>query len=68
MAILAAPNPATQPNSTNPGLSRRELLAMHRYCLKYRALVRSNGTPSDEQSRTFILFSATTYEEGIACE
>lgn len=49
-----------------PKFSDSELQQMHRYCLKYRGLVRSGKTPNDDQTRRFLLFSRVTYAEGVA--
>jgi hypothetical protein len=46
--------------------TKTELQAMHRYCLKYRDLVRSDGTTRQDQDEKFILFSRVCYAEGIA--
>jgi hypothetical protein len=46
----------------------RELQAMHRWCLKYRDLVRSGGTPTPEQDEKFLLFQKACYAEGVAYE
>tara|TARA_R110000772_G_scaffold267274_1_gene390891 strand:- start:5319 stop:5486 length:168 start_codon:yes stop_codon:yes gene_type:complete len=50
----------------SPDFTPAELQAMHKWCLKYRDLVRSGGKPSDEQDETFILFSTVTYQTGVA--
>lgn len=46
--------------------TNNELRAMHRYCLKYRALVRGGGTPTPDQDEKFNLFSRVCYAEGVA--
>lgn len=51
-----------------PIFTPAELQSMHRYCLKYRQLVRSGGTPIQEQHERFMLFQAVCYAEGVACE
>ena len=43
-----------------------ELQAMHRWCLKYRDMVRSGGTPTAEQEEMFWLMSRMCYQEGVA--
>lgn len=47
--------------------TEKELAQMHRYCLKYRDLVRSGKTPATEQDRKFRAFSKVTYAKGVAC-
>jgi len=56
---IAAPPP--------PDFTLAELQAMHRYCLKYRDLVRGGGTPTTEQDAMFMLFQRVTYSAGVAC-
>jgi hypothetical protein len=51
---------------TAPAFTREELQAMHRWCLKYRDLVRSGGTPTAKQDDQFLVFSRVCYAEGIA--
>ena len=46
----------------------KELQRMHRYCLKYRDLVRSGGKPTAEQDSNFLLYSEVCYAAGVACE
>ena len=43
-----------------------ELQAMHRYCMKYRDLVRDGDTPTPEQDETFLLFQRITYTFEVA--
>ena len=57
--------PQTLPDM--PKFTTNELQAMHRYCLKYRDLVRSGETPTDTQSLKFLRFQTICYAEGIAC-
>ena len=45
-----------------------ELEAMHRWCLKYRDLVRAGITPTLEQDAQFRILARVTYETGVACE
>lgn len=52
---------------TAPAFTPEELQAMHRYCLKYRDLVRSGGTPTEAQTEKFRAFSNVCYLEGVAC-
>jgi hypothetical protein len=47
--------------------TKKELVQMHRYCMKYRDLVRSGKTPATEQNRKFRAFSKVTYAKGVAC-
>jgi hypothetical protein len=49
-----------------PEFTHAELQAMHRYCLKYRDLYRSGGTPTPEQGEKFMLFQFVCYAEGVA--
>lgn len=51
-----------------PDFTPAELRAMHRWCLRYRDLVRGGGTPSKDQDELFMLFSRATYAAGVACE
>ena len=44
--------------------TEKELAQMHRYCLKYRDLVRSGKTPATEQDRKFHAFSKVIYAKG----
>lgn len=55
-------------NAPELTFTRVELMAMHRYCLKYRDLVRGGGTPTQEQSNTFLAFQNVCYGEGVALE
>jgi len=41
-----------------------EMQSVHRWCLKYRDLVRGGGTPTAEQDAKFMLFSRVVYAEG----
>ncbi len=43
-----------------------ELQSMHRWCLKYRDLVRGGGVPTSEQDEDFLLFSRICYATGVA--
>ena len=45
-----------------------EVQTMHRYCLKYRDLVRSGGKASGKQSINFMRYQAITYSERVACD
>lgn len=49
-----------------PEFTPAELQAMHRWCLRYRDLVRCGRTPTGEQDQQFLLFSFVTYAEGVA--
>ena len=49
-----------------PEFTSAELLAMHRYCLKYRDLLRGGGTPTAEQDEYFLLFQRITYAFEVA--
>lgn len=51
-----------------PEFTQAELLAFHRWCLKYRALVRGGGTRNKEQGEQFQLFSKACYAYGVAYE
>ena len=51
-----------------PLFTANELQAMHRYCLKYRDLVRGSGTPTVEQSEYFMAFQQVCYALGAAYE
>jgi hypothetical protein len=51
---------------TVPAFTAGELQAIHRYCVKYRALVRSGGSPTQMQDERFLLFSRVCYTEGVA--
>jgi hypothetical protein len=51
---------------TGPTFTPGELQAMHRYCLKFRDLVRGGGTPSGVQSTNFLLFQRITYAFEVA--
>ena len=50
------------------GFTQSELLAIHRYCLRYRDLVRGGGVPTRDQDQKFIAFQRVTYGEGVARE
>ena len=50
-----------------PEFSNQELQALHRWCLKYRDLVRGGDTPTEVQGERFLLFSRVCYGEGVAC-
>ncbi|GAB5449924.1 MAG: hypothetical protein Hals2KO_02520 [Halioglobus sp.] len=52
----------------SPEFSNAELRAMHQWCLKYSALVRSGGTPSPYHARQFLAYSKVTYAYGVAYE
>ena len=43
-----------------------ELRQMQIYCLKYRDLVRSGGTPAPDQDEKFLAFQKVCYAEGVA--
>lgn len=43
-----------------------ELQAMHKYCLKYRDLVRNGGKPTQEQDDSFMLFQRACYWSRVA--
>lgn len=45
-----------------------ELQAMHRYCLKYRDLIRSGSRPTAVQDITFMTYQQFCYELGVAYE
>ncbi len=45
-----------------------ELQSMHRYCLKYRELVRGGNKPTAEQDEKFMLFQRVCYQAGVAYE
>jgi len=49
-----------------PEFSPQELQAFHRWCCRYRDLVRGGGTPTKQQDEKFILFSRVCYSEGVA--
>jgi hypothetical protein len=49
-----------------PEFTQAELLAMHRYCLKFRDLVRRGDIPTQEQLDRFMRFQRVTYGEGVA--
>lgn len=49
-----------------PHFSEIELTQMHNYCIKYRNLVRSGGTPTKEQSTRFVRYQCVCYGEGVA--
>ena len=51
-----------------PEFTPDELQAMHRWCLKYRDLVRAGVTPTLEQDAQFRILARVTYETGVACE
>jgi len=51
-----------------PAFTEEELQTMHRYCLKYRDIVRSGGTPTPEQDDNFFRFQWFCYQGGVACE
>jgi hypothetical protein len=46
----------------------KELLQLHRYCLKYRDLVRSGSTPTALQDLNFMSYQTICYEQGVAHE
>ncbi|MDO8864134.1 hypothetical protein Q6D67_20825 [Haliea sp. E1-2-M8] len=54
--------------STAPAFTPAELQAMHKWCLKYRDLVRSGGKPSGQQDNLFRMFSTVCYATGAAYE
>lgn len=41
---------------------------MHKYCLRYRDLVRGGKTPTKEQDEQFMLFQRACYAHGVAYE
>ena len=43
----------------------RKIQAMHRYCLKYKKLVRGGGTPTTQQDNAFFEFQSVCYAEGV---
>ena len=43
-----------------------ELEAMHRFCLRFRELVRRGGDPTPEQEEAFMAFQFVCYETGVA--
>jgi hypothetical protein len=49
-----------------PIFSTTELQAMHRYCLKYRDLVRRGDTPTKEHDDNFMAYQKVCYGEGVA--
>ena len=49
-----------------PYFSDIELTQMHRYCLRYRDLVRGGGTPTKQQDELFMQFQRICYMEGVA--
>ena len=49
-----------------PYFSPEELQQMHRYCLKYRDLVRGGGTPTPEQDTQFMVYQRICHQEGVA--
>jgi hypothetical protein len=51
-----------------PYFSDIELTQMHRYCLKYRDLVRGGGILTDKQHDRFMRFQRVCYMEGVAHE
>lgn len=55
---------AKNDTTPQPEITAQELRAMHRWCLKYRDLVRSGGKPSPEQDRRFMLFAPVCYATG----
>ena len=54
--------------SDPPEFSAALLQQLHRYCLKYSDLVRSDRVPNSAQSANFRLFSKICYEYGVAHE
>ncbi len=46
--------------------SRSELLAMHRWCMQYRHLVRAGGRPTEQQNKRFLAFQAVCYATGAS--
>ncbi len=51
---------------TEPYFSVQELQAMHRWCLKYRDLVRGGGIPTPVQDRRFMAYQTATHWAGVA--
>jgi hypothetical protein len=54
--------------NTTPDFTPAELQAMHKWCLKYRDLVRAGGKPSGQQDNLFRTFSTVCYATGVAYE
>ena len=50
-----------------PEFTPAELQAMHRYCLKYRDLVRAGKKPTADQDARFMRYQRVTYATGVAC-
>jgi hypothetical protein len=48
-----------------PDFTPQELQAMHRYCLRYRDLVRAGETPNAKQTVQFMLFQRICHAEGV---
>ena len=46
--------------------TQTELQVLHRYCLRYRDLVREGKTPTPEQDENFFLFQRITYTFEVA--
>ena len=51
---------------SQPDFTDTELQQMHRYCLKYRDLIRGGGTPANDQDEMFLAFQRVCYGEGVA--
>jgi len=51
-----------------PEFTPTELQALHKFCLKYRDLVRGGGKPTPEQDEKFMAFQKVCYAEGVAYE
>lgn len=49
-----------------PDFTPDELQQMHKYCLKYRDLVREGQTPTLEQDENFFLFQRIAYAFEVA--
>ena len=67
-ADIAAELRQPEPPPDLPVFTTRELMSMLRWCIKYRDLVQSGGTPTPEQDARFMRFQLVTYTEGVACE
>ena len=66
-AMLREDEPQNELQEPKPFLSDRELVAIHRYCLRYRDLVRSGGTPTQKQDTCFMAGQRMCYATGVAC-
>ena len=50
-----------------PEFTPAELQALHRFCLKYRDLVRAGNKPTPEQDARFMRYQRVTYATEVAC-